>query len=110
MAFGYKYRDGSITPVNQCFVGFSMGNTVSILSIMYSSIISRLGVQLCFFFFLFRIWEFKEFKAELTGYDRRGRSEIERNRGCSGPALLRGSWARIQHVRRDHPRLCRHPS
>lgn len=65
VAFGCKYRDGSITPVYQCFVGFSMGNTVSIRSIMYSSIIARLGVQLCFFFFfLFRIWEFK---AKLTG-------------------------------------------
>ena len=63
VAFGCKYRDGSITPVYQCFVGFSMGNTVSIRSIMYSSIIARLGIQLCFFL-LFRIWEFK---AKLTG-------------------------------------------
>lgn len=51
VAFGCEYRDGAITPVYQCFVGFSMGNTVSIRSIMYSSIIARLEVQLCFFFF-----------------------------------------------------------
>ena len=118
VAFGCEYRDGAITPVYQCFVGFSMGNTVSIRSIMYSSIIARLEVQLCFFFFyIFQIWELK---AELTECDCRVRGETERTRGCSGPALLRGSWAvclhshicmhSIQLVRKDHPRLCRHPS
>lgn len=90
VAFGCKYRDGSITPVNQCFVGFSMENTVSIRSIMLFVYHCPIGVPIVlFFFYSVHIWEFKEFKAELTGCDCRGRSEIERNRGCSG----RGSWA-----------------
>ena len=70
-----------------------------------------------FFLYIFQIWELK---AELTECDCRVRGETERTRGCSGPALLRGSWAvclhshicmhSIQLVRKDHPRLCRHPS
>lgn len=53
VAFGCEYRDGAITPVYQCFVGFSMGNTVSIRSNHVFVYHCPIGGPIVLFFYIY---------------------------------------------------------